>query len=71
MDGQESVDMELDWDAIEFQAKLYDDGDRSLVSLRAKMLEIAFRDGFEHCARMHMEAANVVNLMFIQPEGNA
>jgi len=71
MDRQESVEMELDWDVIEFQVKRYDDGDRNPLSLRAKMLERAFKDGFDHCTRMHVEAANAVNLMLIQPEGSA
>ena len=71
MDRQESVEMELDWDVIEFQVKRYDDGDRNPLSLRAKMLERAFKDGFDHCTRMHVEAANTVNLMLIQPEGSA
>jgi len=63
--------MELDWEAIDFQVKLYDGGDRNPLSLRAKMLERAFNDGFAHCTRLHVEAANNINLMFIQPEGNA
>jgi hypothetical protein len=71
MDEPKSVEMELDWDAIEFQVKLYDGGDRNPLSLRAKMLERAFNDGFAHCTRLHVEAANSINLMFIQPEGNA
>jgi len=71
MDRQESVEMELDWDAIELQVKLYDSGDITSLSLRAKMLQSAFNDGFAHCTRLHVEAANTVNLMFVQPEGNA
>jgi hypothetical protein len=71
MDGQKSVEMELDWDAIELQVELYDMGDRSPLSLRAKMLEAAYRDGYERCDQDHHQLALQMDLLINHTLGNA
>jgi hypothetical protein len=71
MDRQEPVEMELDWDVIEEQAKRYDEGDLSFICLRAKMLEMAYQDGYNQCMQEHEEATNHFKLMMTQPAGHA
>ena len=70
MDRQEPVE-ELDWDAIEKQIELYDSGDRSFLSLQAKRLDMAFRDGYEQCESDHEIIAKQMAIMMTQPAGNA
>jgi len=72
MDRQESIDeLELDWDAIELQAEMYDNGDRSPLSVRAKMLEVAYRDGYEQCDQDHHDFALQMDLLINHTLGNA
>lgn len=71
MDGQESVEFELDWEAIELQVELYNKGDRSPLSVRAKMLEAAYRDGYEQCDQDYHEQASQVEILLTRTEGNA
>ena len=71
MDGQKSIEMELDWDAIELQVELYDMGDRSPLSVRAKMLEIAYRNGYEQCDEDHHQLALQMDLLINHTLGNA
>ncbi len=71
MDRQESVKFELDWEAIEQQVELYDKGDRTPLSVRAKMLEAAYRDGYEQCDQDHQELAMQMDLLINHTHGNA
>ncbi len=71
MDRQESVELELDWDAIQQQAEMYDNGERSPLSLRAKMLEIAYRDGYDQCDQDRNEFDMQMALLIGQTLGNA
>ena len=72
MAGSKPIEeLELDWDAIELQAEMYDNGDRSPLSLRAKMLEIAYRDGYEQCDHDRNELDMQIALLVGQPLGNA
>ena len=70
MDRQEPVE-ELDWDAIEKQIELYDKGDRSFLSLQAKRLDMAFRDGYEQCESDHELIAKQMEILLTHPAGNA
>ena len=69
MDGQESI--ELDWDVIEQQVIRYDQGDRSAVAVRAKMLQTAYFDGYIQCESDHEKIMDNFNLMMSQPAGHA
>ena len=71
MDGQESVEMELDWETIDMQAKRFDEGDRSVLCLRAKMLELAYQDGYNQCLQDNETATQNFVLMMSQPAGHA
>lgn len=72
MDGQESVaELDLDWDAIDAQLKLYESGDRGESSICAKMLDLAFQHGYEHCEMEQAEIASQFAIMLTQPAGNA
>jgi hypothetical protein len=70
MDRQEPVE-ELDWDAIEKQVELYDRGDRSPLSIQAKRLDMAFRDGYEQCEDDHEIIAKQMEMLLTFPAGNA
>lgn len=72
MAGSQPIEeIELDWDAIELQALKYDNGDRSPLSLRAKMLEMAYRDGYNQCDYDRNEFEMQMALLIGQPCGNA
>lgn len=71
MDGQESIEVELDWDAIEEKAKRYDGGDHSALCLRAKMLEVAYQDGYNQCMQDQDNATQNFIIMMSQPAGHA
>jgi len=71
MDKPKSVDMELDWHTIKIESERLDDGDHSPICLRAKMLSVAFEEGYHSAMMDQVNAANALNLLFIQPEGTA
>lgn len=72
MDGQESIDvLDLDWDAIDKDVERYDSGDRDIHAISAKMLDMAFHHGYEHCMMDQAEVANQFAIMMTQPAGNA
>ena len=63
--------IELDWGAIKEQAKLYDDGVTNDLSTHAKMLELAFLDGYHQCIKDNDETARQFSLLMSAPAGNA
>jgi hypothetical protein len=69
MDGQESI--EIDWEAVEKQIDEYDAGNITIASLHAKMLEMAFNEGYELCMAHHEEAQANLMIMLSAPAGNA
>ena len=69
MDGQESV--ELDWESIEKQIDEYDSGNITVSSLHAKMLEMAYNEGYAHCIADQEEAQANLLIMLSTPSGNA
>ena len=69
MDGQESV--AIDWDAVKEQIDLFDAGNITASSLHAKMLEMAFNEGYELCMAEHEEAQANLMIMLSTPSGNA
>jgi len=72
MAGSKPIEeLELDWDAIQQQAEMYDNGDRSPLSLRAKMLEVAYRDGYDQCDHDRNEFEMQMALLIGQTLGNA
>lgn len=71
MDGSKSIEFELDWEAIEQQVELYDKGDRSPLSLRAKMLDAAYRDGYDQCDHDRNEFEMQMALLIGHTLGNA
>lgn len=71
MDGQESVEFELDWDAIEHHAMLYDQGARGYLEIRSKMLQLAYYKGYQQCESDHAEIVNNFQLLMSRPEGHA
>lgn len=72
VDGQESVEvLDLDWDAIDKDVERYDSGDRDIHAISAKMLDMAFHHGYEHCMMDQAEVANQFAIMMTQPAGNA
>ena len=69
MDGQESV--EIDWESVEKLIEMYDAGNITPTSLHAKMLEMAFNEGYELCMAQHEEAQANLMIMLSAPSGNA
>jgi hypothetical protein len=69
MDGQESVG--IDWEAVEKLIDEYDAGNITPTSLHAKMLEVAFNEGYELCMAQHEEAQANLMIMLSAPSGNA
>jgi hypothetical protein len=69
MDGQESV--ELDWESIEKRIEEYDAGNITVASLHAKMLEMAYNEGYAHCMADQEEAQANLLIMLSAPSGNA
>lgn len=69
MDGQESI--EIDWEAVEKLIDMYDAGNITPTSLHAKMLEVAFNEGYELCMAQHEEAQANLMIMLSAPSGNA
>jgi len=69
MDGQESVG--IDWEAAEKLIDEYDAGNITIASLHAKMLEVAFNEGYELCMAQHEEAQANLMIMLSAPAGNA
>jgi hypothetical protein len=69
MDGQKSV--EIDWEAVEKLIDEYDAGNITPASLGAKMLEVAFNEGYELCMADHEEAQANLMIMLSAPAGNA
>ena len=71
MDRQEPVEIELDWVTIEEQARKYDMGDRGFLAKRAKMLEVAFRDGYMQCENDHATVVEHMEILLTHPAGHA
>lgn len=72
MDRSESVnDPDLDWEAIDKQVEMYEAGSRDQLALGAKMLSMAFNQGYEQCMQDQAEVASKLELMFSLPAGNA
>jgi hypothetical protein len=69
MDGQEPV--ELNWESIEKQIDEYDSGNITVNSLHAKMLEVAYNEGYAHCMADQEEAHANLLIMLSTPSGNA
>lgn len=69
MDGQESV--ELDWESIEKRCEEYDNGNITFESIHAKMLQMAYEEGYAHCVADHEEAEANLLIMLSSPAGNA
>jgi hypothetical protein len=69
MDGQEPV--AIDWDAVKEQIDLFDAGNITTASLHAKMLEMAFNEGYDLCMAEHEEAQANLMIMLSTPSGNA
>ena len=69
MDGQESV--ELDWESIEKLIDEHDAGNITVASLHAKMLEMAFNEGYAFCMAEQEEAQANLMIMLSAPSGNA
>lgn len=69
MDGQESVD--LDWEAIEKRIDEYDKGEINVKSIHAKMLQMAWEEGYAKCMADHEETQANLLIMLSTPSGNA
>jgi hypothetical protein len=69
MDEQEPV--AIDWDAVKEQIDMFDAGNITATSLHAKMLEMAFNEGYERCMAEHEEAQANLMIMLSAPSGNA
>ena len=69
MDGQESVG--IDWEAVEKLIDEHDAGNISVASLHAKMLEVAFNEGYAFCMAEQEEAQANLMIMLSAPSGNA
>ena len=73
MDGQESVDsgFTLDWETIEKLIDEHDAGNITEASSHAKLLEMAFNEGYAFCMAEQEEAHANLLIMLSTPSGNA
>jgi hypothetical protein len=69
MDGQEPI--EIDWEAVQKLIDEYDVGNITAPSLHAKMLEVAFNEGYSLCMADQEEAQANLLIMLSAPSGNA
>lgn len=70
MDNNEP-ELELDWEVIEQQIAEYDSGNINPHTLQAKMLEMAYNEGYDNCMEDQERAKENLMIMLTQPSGNA
>lgn len=63
--------IEIDWEAVDKLIEEYDAGDITIASSGAKMLKMAFNEGYEKCMAEQEEAQANLMIMLSTPSGNA